>query len=114
VNKNETLKYKGVGIYVHSNGDVYQGEFFHKWKSGLGIYWYKESKTYSFGIWEENKVAFNYSTFHNEEIGDDPPNHISEPLTKEEFKANIKEEGIDHLFMNSNHSQHNLSNSLNK
>ena len=82
----DTGNFIGVGKYLHSNGDIFHGEFKDSKKNGIGKFWIAKEKKWKYGVWVDNEIGLNPKTLESKE---DPANSMTE-LSKEEFWQQVE------------------------
>ncbi|MET0546289.1 MAG: TIR domain-containing protein [Caulobacterales bacterium] len=52
---------EGYGVYIWSNGNIYEGQFANSVRAGYGVLWDKQGKLISSGIWKDDYLSTSLS-----------------------------------------------------
>jgi hypothetical protein len=86
----------GVGMYLHSNGDHYHGQWKNSTKDGLGKWFVKSLGKYVYGIFKLQPIGVNPKDPDNLKI--DPPFRMEKEMQEVEFRKIAMDRKINHFF----------------
>jgi hypothetical protein len=88
--------FKGVGRYLDSNGDFYQGEWVGSKREGLGKLFVKKEAKWYYGTFKGSVVGINPKDM--KDLDADPVCKVGSAMSFEDFKKQVTAKKLDAFF----------------
>lgn len=88
--------FKGIGMYLHTNGDFYHGEWKNSKKDGIGKWYKKAEKKWVYGTFKNQVVGINPKDM--KDLDPDEDFKCEKEMTADEFKKQVKDKGFEQYF----------------
>lgn len=88
--------FKGVGKYLFSNGDFYHGEWSQSKMTGLGKYFSKANRKWTYGQFKNQVVGINPKDLAD--LDPDVVPKVDKEMKPEDWSKAIKDKGLDVYF----------------